>query len=199
MSVFIKQGDAALNIRQATKRGEHVMLRELSAAGARAGDREMFLASAPENLSARLIDVLANLPGSPSTYADYAASWETDNTINSANNLFNHQLAAYRKSQARLSQYRLADGRAEVMEEQETGEFDEIGDPVTTTVVVQTAIDALPATIDQAVIDEETGEQTGMETVPNPVIVQDDAERAIAQAVLDVIPQAVVDFQASLS
>jgi hypothetical protein len=107
--------------------------------------------------------------------------------------VFNHQLAAYRKATARLAQYRVADGRPELTEEQPTGQYDEEGNEITETVVVQTAIDPLDAQVEQPVYDDE-GNQTGTETVTNPLIVQDEAERAEAQAVVDATPQEVKDF-----
>ena len=109
------------------------------------------------------------------------------------NNAFNHQLFAYRKAVSRMAQYRLAEGRPEISAEQETGEFDEEGSAIMETIIVQTAIDALPATITQDTYDEE-GQVTGSEDVPNPAIVADDAERAAAQALIDAMPQEVVDF-----
>jgi hypothetical protein len=59
--------------------------------------------------------------------------------------------------------------------------------------VVQTAIDPVEPTVEQPVYDDE-GNQTGTETVQNPLIVQDDAERADAQAVVDATPQEIKDF-----
>ena len=61
------------------------------------------------------------------------------------------------------------------------------------TVVVQTAIDPLPATVEQDTYDAE-GNVTGTEQVPNPQIVEDDAERAAAQAVIDDTPDEVKTF-----
>ena len=194
MTVFIQKGDDPLTIIQATKRGTQIVAKELSAAGARAGDETIFSATAHEDLPQRLLDVLAALPGSPATYSDYAAEWESDNLINSANNLFNHRLAAYRQAVSRLAKYRLADGRAELTEEIETGQYNENGEPITETVVVATAIDPLPATVDVPLYDEATGEQTGIDTGPNPEIVQDDTERAIAQATIDAIPNEVKNY-----
>lgn len=109
------------------------------------------------------------------------------------NNAFNYQLFAYREAVARLVQYRLADGRPEITAEQETGEFDEQGAPVMETIVVQTEIEALPATITQDTYDED-GQITGSEDFPNPAIVADDAERAASQALINATPQEVVDF-----
>jgi hypothetical protein len=107
--------------------------------------------------------------------------------------VFNHQLAAYRKAMARLAQYKVAEGRPELTEEQPTGQYDEGGNEITETVVVQTAIDPLDAQVEQPVYDDE-GNQTGTEMVANPLIVQDEAERAEAQAVVDATPQEVKDF-----
>ena len=110
-------------------------------------------------------------------------------------NQFNAQLAAYRKAVARLSRYRVAIGRAEAFEDQPTDQFDdETGEPIMASVLVQSAIDPLPETIDEARFDADTGEALDPETVPNPAIVKDDAERAAAQAVIDQTPQAVKDW-----
>ena len=107
---------------------------------------------------------------------------------------FNFHLANYRAALARLAQYRLADGRPEIVTQQETGEIDpETGEPAIVDVVTP-AIAPLPAEIEQAVYDPETGEATGTGMVPNPEIAADDAERAAAQAVIDGTPQEVIDF-----
>lgn len=123
----------------------------------------------------------------------FMVTFSADHDVNIANNLFNWQLAEYRKATARLAQYRLADGRPEITEEVPTGEYDENGNEIMETVVVQTAIDPLPAQIEVPTYDAE-GNQTGTEMVDNPAIVQDDAERAAAQAVVDGTPQEVKDF-----
>ena len=110
---------------------------------------------------------------------------------------FNQQLAAYRAATARLAQYRLADGRPELTEMQPTGEQvfnEETGEmeAVMAEVIVQTAIDPLEATVEQTTYDDE-GNATN-ETVDNPLIVADDAERAAAQAVVDATPDDVKAF-----
>lgn len=186
MTVFIHQGDAPLSVRQAANRGIRVMHREMTAAGARAGDVDILMTVPHADLPQRLLDILAALPGQPATYADYAAAWEADNATNAANNLFNHQVASYQSALARLAQYRLADGRPAIYEDQPTGEVDEQGQPVTESVMVQSPIDPLPAQVEQPVYDAD-GTQTGTEMVPNPLIVQDDAERAAAQATVDAL------------
>lgn len=173
MTVFIQKGDTPLSVRQATKRG----LRHFEAEKAQ-WQREQ--------------GIVTEDPG----YLAWAAQWVQDNQINGINNQFNHQLAGYSKATARLAQYRLADGRPEITEEQPTGEYDENGNEVTETVVVQTAIDPLEPTVEQPIYDDE-GNQTGIEAVPNPLIVQDDAERAAAQAVIDGTPQEVINYDAA--
>lgn len=173
MTVFIQKGDAPMTRRQAVKRG----LRHFEAEKAYWEREQGLMESDP-------------------AYIAWAQQWIADNAVNTEHNIFNTQLAAYRAAVARLAQYRLAEGRPEVTEVQETGEFDpETGEPVTATVVTQTAVDPLEPTIEQPVYDDE-GNQTGTEQVPNPLIVQDDAERAEAQATIDATPAEVVAFVA---
>lgn len=112
-------------------------------------------------------------------------------------NEFNHQLAAWRGAATRLDRYPLAQGRAAIFEDQPTGEFDEAGTPIKASVMVQPAIDPLPAAIEVPTIDPETGEETGTELIANPAIEADEAERAAAQAVIDQTPQDVLDFGAA--
>lgn len=172
MTIFIQKGDGPLSVRQATKRGlsyfEAQKMQFVREEGLLKGDQ---------------------------AYVEWANQWLNDNVENAANNLFNHQLTAYRASVARLERYRPADGRVEITEEQETGAFDpETGEAITETVVTAEAVDPLPATIERQVFDPETGESAGVETVPDPAITADDAERTAAQAVIDATPQEVRDF-----
>ena len=199
MTVFIQKGDAPLSVRQATKRGMAYVAADLALAGARRGDEELLRVIPHENLPARLLDVVQAL--GHVSYEAVALGWEADNFVNGENNLFNHQLVAYRAAQARLVRYRLADGRAEVtaekqaLDEQGQPVFNETtGEPVMEAVVVQVAIEPLPLEIEQSVYDDTTGEQTGMIMVPNPAVVRDDAERAAAQDVIDGTPTAVIAF-----
>lgn len=189
MAIFIQKGDAPMTVRQALKRGEAIRRSECPR------HIEDYLAALPQaELPQDALDWLAAM-GVPD-YESYAARWRDDNAVNAENNRFNHALAAYRKAVARLDRYRLADGRPEITEEQETGETDpDTGEPITETVVVQSYIPPFePATVEQPIYDPETGEQTGTETVVHPQIVQDDAERAAAQTVIDATPQEVKDF-----
>jgi len=127
-------------------------------------------------------------------YMDQVAS---DTDTNRANNTFNQQLADYRVAVARLAQYIVADGRAEVREMQPTGEqvFNEETmemEDVMQEVITVTAIDPVEATVTRMVYSEDDpmAEPTE-ETIENPLITIDNAERAAAQAVVDATPQAV--------
>lgn len=109
---------------------------------------------------------------------------------------FNQQLAAYRVATARLAQYVVADGRAEVREMQPTGEQvfnEETGEveDVMMEVVTVTAIEPVEATVTRMVYSEDA--EPTEETIENPLITTDNAERAAAQAVVDATPQAVKD------
>ncbi len=113
---------------------------------------------------------------------------------------FNQQLAAYRVATARLAQYIVADGRAEVREMQPTGEqvfneeTEEMED-VMMEVIVQTAIEPIEATVTRMVYSEDDPMAEPVEeTIENPLITSDVAERAEAQAVVDATPQEVKDF-----
>lgn len=170
MTVFIQKGDAPMTYRQAVKRG----LRHFESEKAYWEREQGIVESDPD-------------------YKAWAAQWVLDNQTNAINNQFNVALYRYRKSLQRLAQYRLADGRAEVWEDQPTGEYDDDGNEVMESVLVQSAIDPLDAQVEQNVYDDE-GELTGTEMVDNPLIVKDDEERAAAQAVVDGTPQDVKAF-----
>jgi len=112
---------------------------------------------------------------------------------------FNQQLAAYRTATARLAQYIVADGRAEVVESQPTGEqvWDEDTEEmvdVMTDVITVTAIEPVEATVEQTTYDMDTDAST-TSTITNPLITTDVAERADAQATVDATPQAVKDAE----
>ena len=113
--------------------------------------------------------------------------------------LFDRQLAAYRVAVARLAQYVLADGRAEVTEMQPTGEqvFNEETmemEDVMHEVITVTAIDPVEATVTRLVYsDDDPMAEPTEETIENPLITTDVAERTAAQAVVDATPQPVKD------
>jgi hypothetical protein len=112
---------------------------------------------------------------------------------------FNQQLAAYRVAVARLAQYVVADGRAEVTEMQPTGEqvFNEETmemEDVMHEVITVTAIEPVEPTVTRLVYSEDDLEaEPTEETIENPLITTDVAERTAAQAVVDATPQPVKD------
>jgi hypothetical protein len=111
---------------------------------------------------------------------------------------FNQQLADYRVATARLAQYIVSVGRAEVREMQPTGEqvFNEETmemEDVMMEVVTVTAIEPVEPTVTRMVYSDDMDAEPTEETVENPVITTDVAERAEAQATVDATPQAVVD------
>ena len=110
--------------------------------------------------------------------------------------LAEYQLEEYTNAQARLSQYQVALGREEVIESQATGEqvFNEETaemNDVIADVVTVSAIEPVDATVEVTTYNDE-GDAT-ISTVENPLITQDNAERAAAQAIVDATPQSVKD------
>ena len=105
------------------------------------------------------------------------------------------QTYQYNEAVSRLAQHVLADGRAEVVESQATGEqvYDEdtmeMVD-VMADVVTVTAIEPVEATAEVTTYDD-TGENPVTETIENPVITKDNAERTAAQLVIDNTPEEI--------
>ena len=130
-------------------------------------------------------------------FNEFMDSVESDTDANRENNTFNWQLQEYRKATARLEQYSVADGREELTEMQPTGEqvwneeTDEMED-VMEEVVVQTAIEPVEPTVEQTVYSDDMDAEPTVETVTNPLIVEDVLEREAAQAVVDGTPDEVV-------
>jgi hypothetical protein len=129
----------------------------------------------------------------PEPMATEAADW-----------LFNKQLQDYTTAVARLAQYQVALGREEVTEMQDTTEqqvddegmpvYDEDYNPVYVQqeVVVVSAIEPVEPTVEVTVYSEDMDAEPTVETIENPLITQDNAERQAAQAVVDATPEAVV-------
>ena len=116
---------------------------------------------------------------------------------------FNQQLVAYTTATARLAQYIIADGRAEVTEMQDginqltdsVGllQFDSDGSPIyeQVEVITVTTIEPVDATITETQYDSD---MTATEVeVANPLITKDNEERAAAQSIVDATPQPVID------
>ena len=112
---------------------------------------------------------------------------------------FNQQLADYRTATARLAQYVVAEGRAEVIESQPTGEQvwnEETMEMVDVMhdVITVTAIEPVEATVEQLVYNEsDPMAEPTLTNIENPAITMDNAERTAAQAVVDATPQPVKD------
>jgi hypothetical protein len=172
MTQFVTKGDAPLTAVQLHKRTQQ-HLEQVSPRW----QRERSLRKGGPNLAA--LNALM-------------AAFEGDDDINKANNTFNWQLQEYGNAVARLARYRLADGRPEIWEDQPTGEYDGEGNEVMESVLVQSAVEPLDATVEVTTYDVDGNGTT--ETVANPLIVQDDAERAAAQAVVDTAPDEVSAF-----
>ena len=113
---------------------------------------------------------------------------------------FNKQLREYVAAVERLKHYILSEGRPEIREDvvvetrevwnEESEEYETVN--ITENMITQTAIEPLEATVEVTETDPETMESTTT-TVPNPLIVKDEEERAAAQAVIDATPQEVID------
>jgi hypothetical protein len=109
---------------------------------------------------------------------------------------FAQQVVAYTAATARIAQYILSVGRAEVVESLSTGEqvWNEETmemDDVMADVITRPAIEPLEATVEVTVHGDDPEAEPTVETVANPLIVADDAERAEAQAVIDATPTPV--------
>lgn len=129
-------------------------------------------------------------------FSAYIDGISEDNTANVSTNVFNTQLVDYKGAVIRLAKYVVSVGREELTEMQPTGEQvlnEETGEmnDVMASVITHTAIDPVPATVEVTTYDIE-GVAT-VETVVNPIITADVAEREAAQAVVDATPQAVKD------
>jgi len=109
---------------------------------------------------------------------------------------FAQQLQSYTTATARLAQYVLSVGREEVTESQPTGrqvvneETQEMEDVMHDVITVR-AIEPVEARVEVTTYDEEGKSTTAM--AENPLITQDKAERAEAQAIVDATPQSVID------
>ena len=169
MTVFVTKGDLPLTPAQLEKRAQkHI--------------KRIWPDQAREK-SIRLADGM---------FDDFMTSFSADHDVNIANNTFNWQIDEYRKATARLARYVLADGRPEVWEDQPTGEYDDEGNEVMESVLVQAAVDPLDATVEVTTYDVDGNGTT--ETVANPLIVEDEAERAAAQFIVDGTPEDVITW-----
>ena len=166
MTIFVNKGDLPLTPAQLEKRSQRFIAKDWPTQY-----RERSIRKADGLLDA------------------FMASFSADHDVNVANNTFNAKLADYRTATARLAQYRLADGRPEQTFEEPSGEYDEEGTEIMH-VWVRAGIDPLDAQVEQTIYDDEGNATTEM--VDNPMIVQDDAERSAAKAVVDATPDDIL-------
>ena len=108
---------------------------------------------------------------------------------------FNTQADDYRAAKARVAQYQLSVGIPESTETISTGQFELNDDTGVLEEVIETLVNAevepLEATVEVLVSGPPLAGEVSEETVANPLIVADDAERAEAQAVIDATPTPV--------
>jgi len=173
MTIFVAQGDMPLSDSQLSKRTQ--------------ANIDLSWPSWKRERSMRKAD---------GKFDTYMASVALDTDTNRATNLFNTQSVAYTLAVARLAKYKVADGQAELTEMQATGEqtFNEETmemDDVLESVVTKQFIEAVEPTVDLTTYDMD-GEAT-VETITNPLITTDVAEREAAQVTIDATPQAVKD------
>ena len=174
MTVFVTKGDMPLTSVQLERRAQTYIKRSWS--------------SQAREHSIRKADGL---------FTAFMDTFSSNHATNVTNNTFNSQLAAYGTAVARLAQYIVSVGRAEVIESQPTGEqvYDEdtmeMVD-VMADVITVTAVEPVEATVTRLVYDETDIEAEPVEeTIENPVITVDVSERDTAQAVVDGTPQPV--------
>lgn len=174
--IFVNKGDKPLSATQLEKRAQKYITRAFSP-------------QAREE-SIRKGDDLFN---------NFMAEFSQDHEVNVENNTFNHQLVAYKNAVARLEKHILLDGQAEVREMQPTGEQvfnEETGEmeDVLEEVVVKPEIEPVEEFVEVTVYSDDPDAEPTVEQVRNPIVIQDEEERAMAQAVIDGTPQAVKDW-----
>ena len=133
-------------------------------------------------------------------FSGFMTSFSADHAVNVENNTFNHQLVAYNDAVARLEKHVLLDGQAEVREMQPTGEQtfnEETGEmeDVLQEVVVKREIEPVEEFVEVTVYGDDPEAEPTVEQQRNPVVIQDEAEREQAQAIVDGTPEEVKTFE----
>ena len=174
--IFVNKGDKPLSATQLEKRAQKYITRAFSP-------------QAREE-SIRKEDGLFN---------GFMAEFSQDHSVNVENNTFNHQLVAYKNAVARLEKHVLLDGQVEVRGMMPTGEqvFNEDTmemEDVLEEVVVKPAIEPVEEFVEVTVYGDDLEAEPTVEQVRNPIVEQDEEERAMAQSVIDSTPQAVKDY-----
>ena len=173
MTVFVTKGDMPLTSVQLERRAQTYIKRTWS--------------SQAREESIRKSDGL---------FTAFMDTFSGNHATNVANNTFNWQLQEYGTAVARLAQYIVSVGRAEVVESQATGEqvYDEdtmeMVD-VMADVITVTAVEPVEATVTRTVYSDDIDAEPTEETIENPLITADVSERDTAQAVVDGTPETV--------
>jgi hypothetical protein len=133
-------------------------------------------------------------------FSGFMADFSADHAVNVENNTFNHELVAYKNAVARLEKHVLLDGQAEVREMQPTGEqvFNEESgemEDVLAEVVVKREIEPLEEFVEVTVYGDDPEAEPTVEQQRNPVVIQDEAEREQAQAIVDGTSEEVKTFE----
>ena len=133
-------------------------------------------------------------------FSGFMTSFSADHAVNVENNTFNHQLVAYNDAVARLEKHVLLDGQAEVREMQPTGEQvfnEETGEmeDVLQEVVVKREIEPVEEFVEVTVYSDDPEAEPTVEQQRNPLVIQDEAEREQAQAIIDGTPEEVKTFE----
>jgi hypothetical protein len=175
--IFVNKGDKPLTATQLEKRAQKYISRAFSP-------------QAREE-SIRKEDGLFN---------SFMAEFSQDHSVNVENNTFNHQLVAYKNAVARLEKHVLLDGQVEVREMQPTGEqtFNEESgemEDVLQEVVVKREIEPVDEFVAVTVYGDDPEAEPTVEQQRNPVVIQDEAEREQAQAIVDGTPEEVKTFE----
>jgi hypothetical protein len=171
--IFVNKGDKPLSATQLEKRAQKYITRAFS--------------SQAREESIRKEDGLFN---------SFMAEFSQDHSVNVENNTFNHQLVAYKNAVARLEKHVLLDGQAEVREMMPTGEqvFNEETmemEDVLEEVVVKPEIEPVEEFVEVTVYSDDPEAEPTVEQVRNPIVVQDEEERNMAQSVVDSTPQEI--------
>ena len=129
-------------------------------------------------------------------FSGFMMAFSADHAVNVKNNTFNHQLVAYKSAVARLEKHVLLDGQAEVREMQltgnqtlneETGEMEDVLQEV----VVKREVEPVDEFVEVTVYSDDPEAKPTIESVRNPVVIQDETEREQAQVIVDGTSEAV--------
>lgn len=133
-------------------------------------------------------------------FSGFMTDFSADHAVNVENNTFNHQLVAYKNAVARLEKHVLLDGQEELREMQPTGEqvFNEESgemEDVLQEVVVKREIEPVEEFVEVTVYGDDPEAEPTVEQQRNPVVIQDEAEREQAQAIVDGTSEEVKTFE----